>query len=56
MAVPKAKKIPVYLPSIRKAKALLAYLRQNDALPESQEAIREGIRRAEKKSKAEKSQ
>lgn len=49
MAVQKAKKVPVYLPSIRKAKGLLAHLQQDNALPESQEAIREGIRRAEKR-------
>lgn len=49
----KAKKVPVYLPSIGKAKRLLAVLKNShaDLLPETEEAIREGIRRAEKRKK-----
>jgi hypothetical protein len=50
MAVQKARKVPVYLPSIRKAKGLLTHLQDHNALPETQVAIREGIRRAEKRS------
>lgn len=46
----KPKKVQVYLPSIRKAKRLLTHLQSSDAqLPETEEAIRLGIQRAEKK-------
>ncbi len=48
----KVKKVPVYLPSIGKAKTLLRCLKNSDVnQPDTEEAIHEGIRRAEKKRK-----